>query len=89
MSKPIRTHSEIAQSRHHTKLAEIALASGLPVSPSAPRQWAARDSIPAEYWYALARAKVASLTELAAYAEHRLREQGRVAGQREQAASSL
>lgn len=71
----MRTHADIVKSFGAAALARWLSDRGLKVHQSTPQRWSDRDSIPAEYWSALAEAGVATLDELAAGAARRVTEQ--------------
>lgn len=68
----MRTHVQIiADAGGYKELAAKLTQAGNPVAAEQARFWARRETIPAEYWPAVARAEVATLEELAADFETR------------------
>lgn len=72
LALPIRTHAEVVRAVGAQKLRTMLIERGFELpNPTTTQRWADRDSIPGEYWNALAAEKVATLEELAAHAEAR------------------
>lgn len=67
----MRCHSTIVRQFGAIALGRALQAEGLDVGATTPQRWADRDSIPNEYWAAIARLGIATLDELAAAAETR------------------
>ena len=75
--EPMRSHAEIIRASGVPKVLLVLERAGLPVREPTVRSWLRRPDragcIPAGYWRALVRGKVASATELLEGAERRLR----------------
>ena len=69
----MRDHATIVREHGAQALARRLNARGYNVHGSTPQRWADRNSIPGEYWQALAAEGVAALDELAAGAATRTR----------------
>jgi hypothetical protein len=67
----MRTHTEIIRAVGATALARGLGDLGMKVHQSTPQRWADRNSIPGQYWAAIASLQIASLEELAAAADAR------------------
>lgn len=69
----MRTHSKIIQDATVARVRSVLRDANLPVSEATVRSWMRRPtkdgSIPGAYWKALAAARVATLTELATWAD--------------------
>ena len=67
-----RTHAEIVRSHGAQALRSLLIDRGYQLpNPSTTQRWADRDSIPGEYWNAIADAGIATLEELATAAAAR------------------
>lgn len=67
-----RTHSEIVRLFGASNLRRLLIEKGFELpNPTTTQRWADRDSIPDDYWNALAEAGVATLEELAIGADPR------------------
>jgi hypothetical protein len=67
-----RSHADIVRTFGATKLRSLLIERGFELpNPSTTQRWADRDSIPGEYWNAIASEGVATLEELAEVAEAR------------------
>jgi hypothetical protein len=64
----MRTHRQIIQEHGASRLRSELGDRGVQLSATAPQRWADRNSIPGEYWRAIADLDIASLEELAAAA---------------------
>jgi hypothetical protein len=67
----MRTHKEIIRKRGASAVARDLANAGVRVHQSTPQRWADRNSIPGEYWAAIAALGFATLEELAAAADAR------------------
>ena len=68
----MRTHAQIVREYGAQALRNLLVGRGCDLgNPSTTQRWADRDSIPGEYWNAIAEAGIASLEELAAAAAER------------------
>lgn len=67
----MRCHRQIVQAFGASALYRALKERGVSVHLSTPQRWSERDSIPGEYWQALADLGVSTLEELARAAEQR------------------
>ena len=67
----MRKHTQIVREFGAVALGRHLNAKGFELSLTAPQRWAERDSIPGEYWNALAEDGIATLEELALSADRR------------------
>lgn len=71
----MRTHAQIIKDAGRGKLRAVLAREGFPVAEPTIRSWERRPddggSIPSSYWSALAKSRVATLSELAAHAATR------------------